>query len=341
VTRNPWPETALIIPRAATATGKCDTEMIPFGQLAIRPRWRRCLFAIFSVVVFLIAARVLFREFHLLSWSTVEPAVLRWRDRFALAVALCGLSFAAVGLIEWRALRWAGLRAPIGEAFKVSFIANGFAHSIGASALVAGAVRARLYARHNIGLTLSAAITAFQTATSTSGVAALVGVACLLGYGGQLGPIIGAVTLGGVALYLAACGLARGTVQLWGHAFTLPRVAEATTQVVLGAVDNALAIGALWVLLPPRAVAFPSFLADYAVAYVGGALSGIPGGAGPFEGLLVKLLPTLDKPSLAAAFLGFRMIFNLVPLILAGVLFAVEVLRPTRRAPTAPLTTGL
>ena len=190
-------------------------------------------------------------------------------------------------------------------------------------------------------ITFSQTLTAFQTATSTSGVAALVGVACLFGYGGRLGPIIGALTLGGVALYLATCGIARGTLQLWSHAFSLPRMRDSAIQVALGAVDNALAIGALWVLLPPRAVAFPGFVADYTIAYVGGALSGIPGGAGPFEGLLVKLLPTLDKPGLAAAFLGFRMIFNLVPLMLAGVLFAVEILLSKRREAQAPIATTL
>lgn len=105
--------------------------------------------------------------------------------------------------------------------------------------------------------------------------------------------------------------------------------------------DNALAIGAFWMLPPPRAVVFPRFIVDYSVAYVGGALSGVPSGAGPFEGLLVKLLPALDKASLAAAFLGFRLIFNLVPLILAAALFAVELFpprdgRPVQRSPSTP-----
>ena len=298
-----------------------------------RSRWRRGLFAAFSAVIFVWASRVLFHEFRSMSWSAVEAAVLQWRGRFPLAVALCGLSFAMVGLIEWRGLRWAGTRVPIGQAFKVSFIANGFAHSLGAAALIAGAVRARLYARHGVGLTTSAAITAFQTATSTSGVAALVGVAGLAGYGGRLGPgpIIGAFSFAGVGLYLLACALARGRLRLWAYSFALPTVKDALIQIGLGAADNALAIGALWVLLPPRSVAYPSFVGDYVIAYVGGALSGIPGGAGPFEGLLVKLLPSLDRAGLGAAFLGFRLIFNLAPLVGAAVLMLAEAAGDRRR----------
>lgn len=160
-------------------------------------------------------------------------------------------------------------------------------------------------------------------------------------YGGGPGPTIGALTLHALALYLAACSLSRGVLRLWGHPFALPHLRDAMAQVALGAADNALAIGAFWMLLPPRAVMLPRFIVDYSVAYVGGALSGVPGGAGPFEGLLVKLLPTLDKTSLAAAFLGFRLIFNLAPLILAAVLFAVKLLRPRdgwplHRSPSTP-----
>lgn len=272
---------------AVSGRGDIDMTKSPGPPSPLR-RWRRVVFAAFSVVVFLIAARVLVHEFRALNWSAVATAVHQWRQRFQLAVLLCGLSFAAVGLIEWRALRWAGTRIPPGEAFTVSFIANGFAHSLGASALVASAVRARLYARHGVGLTMSAAITAYQTATSTAGVATLVGVACLLGYGGGPGLFIGALTLGGVALYLTACGFARGALELWGHPFALPHLRDAIAQVALGAADNALAIGAFWMLLPPRAVVFPRFIVDYSVAYVGGAWSGVPGGAGPFEGLLVN-----------------------------------------------------
>ena len=116
-------------------------------------------------------------------------------------------------------------------------------------------------------------------------------------YGGGPGPTIGALTLRALALYLAACSLSRGVLRLWGHTFTLPRLRDAVGQVALDAVDNALAIGAFWMVLPPRAVVFPRFIIDYSVAYVRGALSGVPGGAGPFAGLLVKLLPARQDKS--------------------------------------------
>ena len=216
----------------------------------------------------------------------------------------------------------------LSEAFKVSFVANGLAHSLGAAAFVAAAVRGRLYARHGVGLTTSGAVTAFQTATSTSGFVALVGVACLLDYRGHAPwSFIGVFMLGGLALYLVACGFVRGSVQLWAYKFSLPTVKGALVQIGLGAADNALAIGSLFVLLPPKSVAYATFVGDYVIAYVGGALSGIPGGAGPFEGLLVKLLPTLDLAALGAAMLGFRLIFNLAPLCGAVAFMVIDFIR--------------
>ena len=306
-----------------------------------RPRkWKRVLFGTFSLIVFVVAAGVLYDAFRTLNWGAVAASILQWRGRFFLAATLCSLSFGVVGLIEWRALRWAGSRVSVGQAFKVSFIANGLAHSLGAAAFVAAAVRARLYARHGVGLTTSAAVTAFQTATSTSGVVALVGIACIIDYRGHAPwSFIGVLMLGGLGLYLVACGLVRGSVQLWAYKFNLPTVKGAVVQIGLGAVDNALAIGSLFVLLPPKSVTYSTFVGDYVIAYVGGALSGIPGGAGPFEGLLVKLLPSLDLAGLGAAMLGFRLVFNLAPLCGAAAMLLIDFVRNRRSGALASVAT--
>lgn len=288
-------------------------------------RWRRRALAIFSILVFAVSARLLFIEFRSLDWAVVAEAILRWRERALFAVLACGLSFLVVGVIEWRAMRWAGVPASFALALRVSFIANGFAHTLGATALVAGAVRAGLYARHGINLTTAAAATVFQLSTSAAGFAALAGVALLASPGrGAAGLVVGGVMVALLALYLALCAWARGSARLFGHRLTLPNPRDALAQIGLGVLDNGLALSILWLLLPPGKVAYPTFVTDYVVAYVGGALSGVPGGLGPFEGALSRLLSGVDKPGLAAAFLGFRLIFYLLPLALAVGLYAGE-----------------
>lgn len=288
-----------------------------------------------SAAIFLVALRVLYLDLRSLRWSAVVAAIQQWRWRFFAAVIACALSFVAVGLIEWRAMHWAKARVPTRALFRVSFVANGFAHSLGATALVAGAVRARLYARYGVGLTTTAAVTTFQAVTSALGAAALVGGVALAGPGayGAASPAVGVLLLAAVALYLGACGFARGSLRLFDKAFELPEIKDALAQVVLGVLDNALAMGVIWVLLPARAVSYLGFVGDYVVAYLGGALSGVPGGVGPFEGLLVRLLPNVDKGGLVAALLGFRLIFYLAPLMVAGALFLFELLVERRLAP--------
>lgn len=304
-----------------------------------RARWRRRLLAIFSLLVFALSARLLFVEFRALSWATVAEAILRWRERALFAALLCGLSFLVVGVIEWRAMRWAGARASFGLALRVSFIANGFAHTLGATALVAGAMRARLYARHGIDVTTAAAATVFQLSTSAAGFAALAGAALLASpRDGGAGLVAGWAMIALLGLYLVACTVARGSARLFGRRLALPRPKDALAQIGLGALDNGLALSILWLLLPPGEVAYPAFVADYVAAYVGGALSGVPGGLGPFEGALSRLLSGVDRPGLAAAFLGFRLIFYLLPLVVAAGLYAGELVseRGARR-PTASI----
>jgi uncharacterized membrane protein YbhN (UPF0104 family) len=273
----------------------------------------------------------LFIQFRTLNWTEVADAVLRWRERGLVAVLLCGLSFLVVGVIEWRALRWAGARAPLGLALRVSFIANGFAHSLGATALVAGAVRARLYASHRVDMATAAAATVFQLTTSAAGFAALAGAALLATpHRAGVNQVIGGLLVMVLTLYLILCGLARGSVRLLGQELALPHPKDALAQIGLGVLDNGLAMSILWVLLPAGKVAYLSFVTDYVAAYIGGALSGVPGGLGPFEGVLSRTLSTVDKPGLAAAFLGFRLIFYLLPLVLAACLYGVELIAERR-----------
>jgi uncharacterized membrane protein YbhN (UPF0104 family) len=290
------------------------------------------------VLVFALSARMLFGEFSALSWAAVADAVLRWRERLLYAVLLCGLSCLVVGVIEWRAMRWAGAPAPFGLALRVSFIANGFAHSLGATALVAGAVRARLYARHGVDMATAAAATVFQLSTSLAGFTALAGVALMATPGrGGASALIGGSMVAALALYLALCALARGSVRLFRHRLTLPSLTDALAQIVLGVLDNGLAMSILWVLLPAGQIAYPRFVADFVAAYVAGALSGVPGGLGPFEGVLSRLLTQVDKPGLAAAFIGFRLTFYVLPLLLAAGLYGADLIAERRaRRSSAP-----
>jgi uncharacterized membrane protein YbhN (UPF0104 family) len=64
-----------------------------------------------------------------------------------------------------------------------------------------------------------------------------------------------------------------------------------------------------------------SFVAVYVVAILAGLLSSVPAGLGVFESVLLLMLRDVPPESLLAAVLAYRMIYELLPFLLALLLF--------------------
>ncbi len=295
---------------------------------------------ILPFVLLAAAGWVLWREFHHLSLAEVLKAMSAWGPGSILAsLGLAVASFALMGVIEWVGLRWTGARIPFAAAQAGSFMSNAIAHSIGANLLVSGAIRARYYDRYGVRLSQVAATTLFAAMSFAVGLAALSGGGLLLATDADLAgtaiPTAVARTLGVALLtgafgYITLCGLRRTPVTAFGRSLTLPSARDALAQLVIGVVDNGIAAAIIWILLPGGSVGYPSFIGAYAVACVAGLASSVPGGAGIFESALATLLPGVNSAALAAAFLGYRLAYYLLPLILAALALAVDTLR--RRA---------
>ena len=94
----------------------------------------------------------------------------------------------------------------------------------------------------------------------------------------------------------------------------------------------------LWFLLPTGAIDFPAFVGFFAIAIVAGVLSHVPGGLGVFEAvMLLALRDHVPAESLAAALILYRLIYYVLPLLLALALLIVHEVRrgavtPVRRA---------
>jgi uncharacterized membrane protein YbhN (UPF0104 family) len=129
---------------------------------------------------------------------------------------------------------------------------------------------------------------------------------------------------------VALCAVLRRPLRGFGHSVKLPSPRVALAQMTLGAIDNAVAAGIIWVLLPAGSVGFFTFVGAYAPSVVVGLVSHVPGGVGVFEGSLSTLLGGLEPASLAAAFLGYRLFFFLLPLTIAGVALFLDTLGQRR-----------
>jgi uncharacterized membrane protein YbhN (UPF0104 family) len=296
--------------------------------------------AVLPFVMLVAAGWVLWREFHHLRLDEVLKAMSAWGwGAITASLALSIVSFILMGVIEWVGLRWTGARLPWGPALAGSFLANAIAHSIGANLLVSGAIRARLYDRFGVRLSQVAATTLFAGMSFAVGLAALSGGGLLLAKSADLAataiPVTVARTLGVVLLasafgYVVLCGLRRRPLTAFGHSLTLPSAGDALAQLVVGIVDNGVAAAIIWILLPHGMIGYPSFIGAYAVACVAGLVSSVPGGAGIFESALATLLPAVDAASLAAAFLGYRLAYYILPLLIAALALAGDTIRNPR-----------
>jgi uncharacterized membrane protein YbhN (UPF0104 family) len=89
-------------------------------------------------------------------------------------------------------------------------------------------------------------------------------------------------------------------------------------QICLGLIDLCSAAGVLYVLLPePRHLDFLTFAATYVFGCVLGIASHAPGGIGVFEATMLKFVPAPSQEALLASLLLFRIIYYIIPFILA------------------------
>jgi uncharacterized membrane protein YbhN (UPF0104 family) len=191
-----------------------------------------------------------------------------------------------------------------------------------------------------VGLTQVAQLTFYGLVTFSLGAAALCGFSFLtapaaafsaLGLNVEAGRAIGALLAAGPCLYILACLLLRGKVTLLGRTLQLPSPLLALLQLAFGVCDVAVNAAIVWTLLGSAAPRYATFLGGYLVSVVAGLVSGVPGGVGVFEGVMLTLLPGVDRASMTAALLGYRLFFYLAPLSVAAVALFWRRSHPAKR----------
>jgi phosphatidylglycerol lysyltransferase len=193
-------------------------------------------------------------------------------------------------------------------------------------------VRYRLYTAWGLSAVEIASIVAFNTVSlwvGVAGVLALGGLAApaeagrLLGVAPALAFALAVVLLLLLGAYAAAGLVFRKPFRLRGWQARLPRPRIAALQMALAVVDWMLAAAVLWLLLPSTGMGFLAFACLFTVANVVGIVSHVPAGLGVFEAVLLLALPAeAHLPSAAAALLAYRLIYYVLPLLAAALLFA-------------------
>lgn len=134
---------------------------------------------------------------------------------------------------------------------------------------------------------------------------------------------IGLVLLGLVGAYLAAGAFCRGPLKIRGWELRLPPLRLSAAQIAIGSADLAVAAGVLYLLLPKSIeLSYPTFIAVYLLAIVTAVFSNVPGGLGVFELVIIVFSGSEDPHLLLGSLLVFRLVYYLLPLAIAAILWA-------------------
>ena len=149
--------------------------------------------------------------------------------------------------------------------------------------------------------------------------------------------LIGLLLMGAASAYLVACALSRQrTLRLRGHAFELPTFQLAGLQIMMGASNWLLMSGIVFVLLQQR-IEFFTVASVLLLAAIAGVVTHIPGNLGVLEAVFVALLShRMAQHELLAGVLAYRVIYYLVPLVIATLLYLVMEAKLKKHPDPAP-----
>jgi glycosyltransferase 2 family protein len=232
-----------------------------------------------------------------------------------------------------------------------SFCAYALSHVLGAPALTAAAIRLRLYAQWGVPSAGIGRIMALSGSTFAIGLCAMMGFLLLIQplavpVFGHTAPdtlrLVGAV-LAGAAVFYVVAARGRESVRLFGRDVSLPGARLALTQILLAGADMSISCAILYTVLPNApGLTYLHVLSIYLAGFASGLFSGLPGGVGVFDSVLLLGLSAYLPPAEAlGAILLFRVMYFLAPACLAGLCYAghelwVHALAPGKAPGKAP-----
>jgi glycosyltransferase 2 family protein len=300
--------------------------------------WHRVGFLL-SLTIIAIAGVVLYRKLHDINVGKVLTAMstVEYRD-VAVAGLFVALGYFTLTFYDLFALRTIGRRdVPYRIAALAGFTSYSIGHNVGASVFTGGAVRYRIYSGWGLDAVEVAKI------CFVAGLTFWLGNMTVLGAGFAYHPdAAGAIdllpawlnrTLGIAALtvLVAYVSWVWRTPRLIGREnwqVQLPRGPLTLLQIVIGIVDLGCCALAMYMLVPND----PQFqFVDIAVIFITATLLGFashsPGGLGVFDAAMLIALWEYDKEELLAGLLIFRLLYYILPFVLAIATLGVRELR--------------
>ncbi|HKT72879.1 MAG TPA: bifunctional lysylphosphatidylglycerol flippase/synthetase MprF [Steroidobacteraceae bacterium] len=291
---------------------------------------------VFSGVVYVLHREL--KQLHLHSVFAHLHAIPR--QQVLAAMGFTAVSYWLLSCYDVLALRYLAKKIEYGRILFTAFIAYAFGHTLGFAAFTGAAIRFRLYSTAGVTAVDVATISGFSSLSIGVGLATLSGIslfvapeqaALVLHLHQRWSVGVGLLLLGGVAGYALWATLARRAVEIRGWALRPPGAFIGLTQIIVSVIDLSLAGAVLWSLLPADAhISFVIFIGAYAAACIAGIISHVPAGLGVFETVMLLTLPDAPPDALLGSLLAYRVVYYLVPLLFATILFGAQELNAQR-----------
>lgn len=292
------------------------------------------------MAAFGVAAWLIWRQIHTVSPAQIEGALATiplWG--VGAALVLTAVSYGCLAISETILGEALGLRLDRRRVVLTSVCAFVASNTLGLSLASGGAVRLRGYGPAGLTHGQIARLTLLvSTAVSLSGVvtAGVIIMAAPLIFARLLDRPVALIE--GLGLMFAAPAVLwflafrrQGVRWLGGGGESRLTRRKRTFALGAGLADWVTSGAALFVLLPhPTPTAFVVFLVVFIVGSLVSAASGVPGGLGVFEAVVISLTPLVAQThETAAALLVYRLIYSFGPALI--VLAAIAIIRADHR----------
>jgi len=266
--------------------------------------WTQVFRPLLAIAFFATAGWFLWRQLEHLSWRAFLGALTQTRPQAIFGSILLTIgSYACLAATETVALRALGHRLSYLNAARVAVPAYALTNSAGFSPATGTLFRVQMYRSFGLDARASAVVAMLAgAAVSLSGVvtAGLVMLADPLGLGRTLHQPAGHVVLAGVTLTLPAllwfCAFTRWSPQWLGGGRPHGGARVRILGLGAGVGDWLFSSAALYILLPDHSLAvLPAFLCAYIVGALLSAATGVPGGIGVFEAIVLALTALLGQ----------------------------------------------
>jgi glycosyltransferase 2 family protein len=288
-----------------------------------------------SVLVVAIAIFVLSRTLANLNMAELRSALAATSTRqIALGLGFTALSYLILTGYDALALHQLKLKIRYRTTALGSFASYAVSFTLGFPIFTGGTVRYWIYSRAGLRPGKIASLTVVAGVTFWLGMALVIGFGLLANaepladidhLAVNLNRLIGLGVLSAICFYLYWVSVRPRRARWQGLHLELPGLGLTLGQMALGVMDLCSAAAVLYVLLPSHdGLDFFTFSCIYVFACLLGIVSHAPGGIGVFEATMLKVLPAPSQEALLASLLMFRILYYVIPFVLALMLLGAN-----------------